>query len=78
MQKLCECNDIDFLTEYLRVMKPIAVGIDDSQSSDSYYAIFLPTVHKIKYSLESLAKTNLFAITGASFNWFFQTIYLLF
>lgn len=52
-------NDIDFFKEYLQVMEPVAVGIDNLQSSESYYAIFLPTLHKIKYSLESLEKTNL-------------------
>lgn len=51
-------RDIDFLTEYLKVMKPICIGVDELQSN-RHYAFFMPTLHNIKYELEALAETNL-------------------
>lgn len=49
-------DDIDFLSEYVRIMEPIATGVNNLQSSNSYYAIFLPTLHSIKYALDDLSK----------------------
>lgn len=37
----------------------MATAIDNLQSSNSYYAIFLPTLHSIKYSLDDLKKSRL-------------------
>lgn len=45
--------DIVFLREYVKVMEPIATGIDLLQS-DSYYSFLLPTLTNIKYSLDLL------------------------
>lgn len=52
-------EDYDFLQEYLQVMEPIATSIDNLQSTNSYYAIFLPTLHSVKYALQELEKSNL-------------------
>lgn len=47
-------TDYDFLKEYVRVMEPIATAVDNLQSTNSYYAIFLPTLHSVKYVLDDL------------------------
>lgn len=35
-------------------MEPIATAVDNLQSTNSHYAIFLPTLHSVKYSLDDL------------------------
>lgn len=52
-------TDHEFLGEYLKVVEPIATAVDNLQASNSYYAIFLPTLHSIKYSLDDLRKEKL-------------------
>lgn len=47
-------TDIEFFTEYVKVMSPIAEGIDSLQT-DEFYSFFLPTLTNIKYTIESLA-----------------------
>lgn len=52
-------REYDFSNEYLQVMPPIASAIDNLQSTFSYYAIFLPTLHNIKYVFDDLKKKKL-------------------
>lgn len=52
-------DDYEFLGEYMEVMEPIATAVDNLQSSNSYYAIFLPTLHSVLYDFHELDKVNL-------------------
>lgn len=52
-------ENYDFLKEYLKVMEGVAHAVDNLQSSDSYYAIFLPTLHSIKYMFDDLETAEL-------------------
>lgn len=46
--------DIDFLNEYLVVMKPLAVLLDHLQQSDCYFGILLPSLYATKQNLMDL------------------------
>lgn len=52
-------EDYEFLGEYVKVMEPIATAVDNLQSSNSYYAIFLPTLHSVLYDFDELEKLNM-------------------
>lgn len=52
-------ENYEFLQEYLKVMEGIAFAVDNLQSSKSYYAIFLPTLHSILHMFDDLEKVEL-------------------
>lgn len=52
-------ENYDFLKEYLKVMEGVAFAVDNLQSSNSYYAIFLPTLHSMKYLFDDLEAQEL-------------------
>lgn len=52
-------ENYDFLKEYLKVMEGVAFAVDNLQSSNSYYAIFLPTLHSIMYLFDDLEMLEL-------------------
>lgn len=47
-------EDYNFLVEYRTIMEPVATAIDNLQASMSFYAIYLPTLHSMKYALDEL------------------------
>lgn len=47
-------NELTFLYEFETISKPIADAIDNLQSNDCYYSVFLPTLFTVKSSLEKL------------------------
>lgn len=52
-------NDFVFMNEFIEVMAPIALGIDNLQRSECYYSIFLPTLHSTRIELKRLLKEKL-------------------
>lgn len=52
-------ENYDFLKEFLKVMEGVAFAVDNLQSSKSYYAIFLPTLHSIMYMFDDLEMIDL-------------------
>lgn len=47
-------SEHEFLREYVQVMEPVATAVDNLQSSNAYYAIYLPTLHSIKYAFDDM------------------------
>lgn len=50
--------DIDFLNEYLTVMKPLAGLLDHLQQSDCYFGMLLPSLYATKQQLMDLKSDN--------------------
>lgn len=51
--------ELDYLEEYSKILKPIAVAIDRLQGQSScYYAELLPTLFAVESKLEALHSSN--------------------
>lgn len=52
--------ELDYIEEYTKVLRPVAVAIDRLQAqSPCYYAELIPTLFAVKAKLEGLHATNL-------------------
>lgn len=51
--------DYEFLQEYVKVLKPIAVALDTLQQDKCYFGIYLPVLLSTKEELEEIQKSHL-------------------
>ena len=59
-------NEIDFLTEYKRVMEPIAVTLDQLQGDKNcYYGMLLPKLTQLRHKLQKMQTDNSVLMCGA-------------